>query len=245
MAPRNKSRVVKGTPKVGKGQPSASVDPAASMFEREEAMEAVQTPAKRQRPGRTIEEQVKKKLNYHFKDFTDAQTTTLLDSTGRNLYQTLTHDVELYENKDPKSPSWGKNYYDELKKRFAYTDSPYKQLKVVDSLEGLDDGLVTALTGLHTAQKDFESVKDYLDSAPMINQKSLVLLFRNALKVSPNGGIEGVGFLEAVLKFCDRHRVPTSHPAEWGCVKGHFDEAVRGPFLLISVSSKMQFRSCV
>ena len=116
--------------------------------------------------------------------------------------EVLTADREKIEAGETGAPVIGKLYYDRLKKEFTYSDSPTKQLKVARDQEELNEDLVTALMDINKHPRSFENALDFLDHGPMLNQKSLVLLFKQGLHftppLEPGRGVSLDGHLEVL-----------------------------------------------
>lgn len=99
-------------------------------------------------------------------------------------------------------------------------------MKVTDDSQALNQELLMALDDVNKHPRSFDNAIDFCECGPELNQRSLVLLFRQALVFSPNSTSEVVNFLVSLVKFCSRHQVQTKFKAEWHIVKDHLDEAL-------------------
>ena len=175
---------------------------------------------------RSTDEQVHKCLRDNFSLYPKAQTTMLLNAEGMSLVEVLRRDRELINTKATNAPVLGKIYYQRLREEFSYSDSPSKRLRVANSEQLIGEDLMKALEELNKHPKNYERAMDWLESASMVNQKSLVLLLKQALAFNPSGGAEVVNFLLGVLKYCSKHEVHKNFAQEWSAIREHLDEAL-------------------
>lgn len=204
----------------------AALSATTPLFDQVEDEEALARTTPRKKRSRTMEECVQKAIRDNFPGFRPGQATMLMNDQGKTLYQVLMDDRRAIDLGLAGAPVLGKLYYEQKRKEFTYSDAPQKKLKVKDDRELLNNDLVQALEQLHKHPKSYEDALEFLGSGPALNQRSLVLLFLQALQFNPNGGPEPVGFLVNLVKFCHRHGVHTAYPVEWGLVRSHLDEAL-------------------
>jgi hypothetical protein len=198
----------------------------ASLFERLDGQEAKsQTPQKRKRV-RNLDETLAKVLRDNFPMFKLGQSTMLVNAEGKTLVEVLREDRIKVLAKDKDAPKCGKHYYDSLKRDFSYSDAPFKKLKVKDEGEQIDEALMQALIHVNTCPRNFNNAIDLLETGPRMNQKSTVLLFKQALQISVSAGSDALAFLLGVIKYTSRHNIPVVYKEEWMQIKDHLDSAL-------------------
>ena len=179
-----------------------ALQPLKPLFEQQDEIEAQGASNARKQRSRTVSEAVAKAIRDNFPMFRQGQSTMLMNKQGKTLVELLTADREKIEAGEAGAPVLGKLYYDRLKKDFTYSDSPAKQLKVARDQEELNEDLVTALMDINKHPRSFENAMDFLDHGPMLNQKSLVLLFKQGLHFNPHSSPDVVCLLIGILKCC-------------------------------------------
>jgi hypothetical protein len=206
----------------------AALSPTVPLFDQADDAEAQQgaLAGRGKKRTRNIDEIVAKCLRDNFPGFKQSQTTMLLNKDGKSLTEILRSDREKVDLRAKDAPVIGKHYYSQLRSEFAYSDAPEKRLKVADDKQKIHEDLLAALEDMNKHPRSFDRAADFLDSAPMVNQKSLVLLFKQALVFSASAGPDVIGFLMGVLKYCARHAVERNFPHEWGFVKSHMDDTL-------------------
>lgn len=95
-----------------------------------------------------------------------------------------------------------------------------------DDREELSEELFTTLEDLNRHPRSYDNILDFLETGPKLNQKGVVLLYKQALRFNPNSGNDVVGLLLAVLKYSLRHKFVTAYSHEWKQVKDHLDQAL-------------------
>lgn len=203
----------------------AALQPAAPLFERQEAEEASASGRASRKRTRSVDEIISKILRDNFPHLKPGQATLLLNKAGKSLYEVLRKDREKVEAGAPDAPTIGKHYYARLREEFAYADNPARRLRVSDDSEIINEELMSALADLHKYPRSFERSMTFLEGKVVPNQRSLVLLFRQALSYSPNGGQDTTNFHMSLLGWVARNDVATKFPAEWLAVRNHLDEA--------------------
>lgn len=220
MAPKRSRKVAEAAPAPAKKQRNRP-EPSTLI----EKQEAENDPAKvSKKRVRSAESVVNKQLRDHFPHWTSTQTDCLVNKDGCTLREVLLRDREAVDRKAPGAPTLGKKYYAQLAADFTLSESPYKNLRVSNDSETIEPDLLTGLEGVNSHPRSFQYVSDFLARAGPLNQKSLVLLFRQCLKFRPSGNQDVLQFLLGVVKFAKKHRVATAFPHEWGCVRTHFDQ---------------------
>jgi len=147
------------------------------------------------------------------------------------LREELLRDRRAVNVGEAGAPKLGKIYYDKMRDRFSSANAPCKKLKASDETQPLHPELEKGLMGLMLRIKRYAAILDFLERGPMVNQLSLVVLLKHALKVSPKSGKDGLQFLMALLGWCSRHGVPHLHPEEWQHIREHMDEALHRSWL--------------
>ena len=215
-AAKAKARPSATLPTVALGQ---NGDTAINRLEKQLEVKTSQG-SKRHRP-KTVESKVCKKLRDHFKDWDSHMTDSVLDDSGRPLRQVLTEDQTKSDEGAPDAPVWGKNYYDKLHTRFSLSTSTFRRLRVLDDTQPLNPNMLLGLEGVVSHPRSFEIIEVFLATDEVVDQKSIVLLFKQCLKLSsPN--MEVINFQLNVLQYCHRVRVPKLFKTEWGLMVKHF-----------------------
>ena len=189
-----------------------------------EEASAKPTSAKRLRRRKT-EEAVAKSLKDNFPGWDSVQTDHCIVG-GKSLREALTEDRRRHQEGQQGAPTMGKRYYDEMRNKFSSTTCPHKMLKVANEAEPIHPELEKGLAGLNLHVKRFDVIIDFLERGPMVNQLSLVVLLKHALKIFPQAGRESTDFLLAVLSYISKHRVHELFKQEWSHVRDHLDEAL-------------------
>ena len=171
--------------------PPEPVDSALELVLQEEAGPPSAEPTRKRR--RTLEDGVTKSLKDNFQSWGPEMTDELIIA-GRSLRQQLLYDRQLVAAKDPKAPVIGKLYYEQMRDRYMPQSSPIKRLKAVDKNEVPHESLEIALMGFNQHIKKYDALLDFLETGPMVNQLSLVLLLKHCMKVSPKSGCDGLNW---------------------------------------------------
>lgn len=203
----------------------AALSSDAPLFDQQEAAEGQAKQKGSRKRQRSADEIVAKCIRDNFAMFKGSQSTMLLNRSGMSLFEVLKRDILLAEEGDASAPVRGKLYYQKLREEFAYSDSPAKRLKVTAEDEPIDEDLMKGLTELNRHPRSYEGSLAFLDSNPLCNQRSLVLLYRQALLFNPSGGVDAVNFLMALLKYICRTNAHEHFQDEWLIVRSHLDEA--------------------
>lgn len=200
-----------------------------ALVEEEERADKQRHAAKRQR-RRSDEEAVAKCLRDNFTGW-DAARTDHFVADGMSLRQVLLRDRGLVASGHPAAPTLGKRYYDRLRQKYTPENTPSKRLKALDESQPLHPDLEKGLVGITQHIRRFDPILNFLERGPMVNQLSLVVLFKHALKTNPRAGKDNLQFLMAVLRYCTRHNIPTSHKHEWEQLRAHMDETLTRSWL--------------
>lgn len=198
----------------------------ATLMDKLEADSSVSDKKGSKKRLRSVSQVVCKQLRDHFAGWTSHQTDALLNPVGKTLRQVLTEDRLAIERGDGDAPVLGKNYYAKKMDEFTYTESPYKLLKVANDSQVVDPDLLAGLEAVNTHPRSFEAITDFFLNGEELNQKSLTLLYRQCLKLSPNGSPEVLAMLQDTLKYSHKHRIAEKYPVEFKAVKQHFDDVL-------------------
>ena len=57
--------------------------------------------------------------------------------------------------------------------------------------------------------RKFDLMLEFLDRGKLVNQLSLVVLFKHTLKISPKANKDALQYLMSFLRYCGRHGIPT------------------------------------
>lgn len=204
--------------------PLAAAPSSALEVVRQEEGKAKNQPPRRLR-RRNTDEAIQKCLKDNFAGWEPCQTDNFIVG-GRSLREQLTYDRRRANQGDSDAPCMGKFYYDEMRSRYSSNQSPFKRLRVTNDRESLNSDLEAGLAGLNLHIKKYDRIMDFLHTGPEVNQLSLVVLYKHALKISASASGPSVLFLLAVLKYVGRHNLNTKYPTEFDLLKGHLDAAL-------------------
>lgn len=221
----------------GKAKASARKAPAKNdksasaleLVEAEERAENNRPQAKRLR-RRNTEETIAKCIRDNFGGW-DASQTDHYMVDGMSLREELLRDRRLANASDESAPKFGKRYYELKRERFSPQSAPSKRLKVQDESQPLHPELEKGLIGLNQHVRRYDHILHFLERGALVNQLSLVVLFKHTLKVNPKAGKDSLQFLMSVLLYCCRHGIPKVFRHEWEQIRGHMGETLNRSWL--------------
>ena len=198
----------------------------------------IQSPtAKKRRPSNAVlslGERVQAKINYNFPGWTAEQ----IDGhtvDGETLRDVVTKDTKLNDDSVSDAPVMAKLYYEDKRQRFDNPASAVKRITVADKAQMVDKYIEKALEGIVVQSKNYAAISAWLESANKVNQKSLALLLKGALKCPPAVGAPAVKFNIALMRYLKRTGMDVTFATEMRIMKNHFD--------LTLEKSLLQFKS--
>ena len=197
---------------------------ALSIVEAEERAQQPKQGSRRLRK-RNTEETVCKSLRDNFSGW-DAASTDHFLVEGLSLRQVLSRDRRLVDANDAAAPRLGKRYYESLRERFSPENHPCKRLRPTNDQEVLDPQLERGLIAMNQHMRKFDLMLEFLDRGKLVNQLSLVVLFKHTLKISPKANKDALQYLMSFLRYCGRHGIPTKYAEEWSHMRSHMDETL-------------------
>jgi hypothetical protein len=117
-------------------------------------------------------------------------------------------------------------YYNEQRAKYRHPEHASKRLRQVPSgTNTVDPALLKAMVAFKRNPLDNEPFQLYLGQAKMPNETELVGTFKWAVELSPNHPKQ-FGALMDLLRFCERHRVDKTFPAQWKMMRDLFDRTL-------------------
>jgi len=179
-------------------------------------------PRTRSRGKLSAEQQANNAVRDNFAGMGNAQIYSKM-LEGKTLYQVVL-EAKVRNMQEPGSVRTGRNFYQELRNKYAGEESVVKQLKVLDTSLDINTTLFKAMVMAKRTPPNRAAMIEFLETAEMPNQSVVVGVLKRAVERRPSVSCDQLTAGMAVLRWFARLQLQAHFPKELGLVRSHLDD---------------------